>query len=97
MIFRGDEVWFKTGILNSGLIFMGLFFGLRGLFRSEFDGELWFRSWFYGDCGLWTCLKYGLVEGILELVVMKKLGINVGFKVGIGCNFLWIRGILSCF
>lgn len=56
MIFRGDEVWFKTGILNSGLIFMGLFFGLRGLFRSEFDGELWFRSWFYGDCGLWTCL-----------------------------------------
>lgn len=56
VIFRGGEVWFKTGILNSGLIFMGLFFGLRGLFRSEFDGELWFRSWFYGDCGLWTCL-----------------------------------------
>lgn len=76
---------------------MGLFFGLCGSFRSEFDGELWFRSWFYGVCGLWTCLKYGLVEGILELVVMKKLGINVGFKVGIECNFLWIRGILSCF
>ena len=27
----------------------------------------------------------------------ERLGINVGFKVGIGCNFLWIRGILSCF
>ena len=28
---------------------------------------------------------------------MKKLGINVGFKVGIGCNFLWIRGHFELF
>lgn len=44
-----------------------------------------------------SCLKYGLIEGILEWVVMKKLGINVGFKVGIGCNFLWIRAFWVVF
>ena len=59
VIFRGGEVRFKAGILDSGLIFMGLFFGLCGLFRSEFGGELWFRSWLV----VWGCLFKGLVEG----------------------------------
>ena len=58
VIFRGGEIWFKTGILNSGLIFMGLFFCLCGLFRSEFGGERCFRSWLV----VWGCLFKGLVE-----------------------------------
>ena len=42
-------------------------------------------------------INYVVVETYFGGVYGEKLGINVGFKVGIGCNFLWIRGILSCF
>ena len=58
-IFMGREVWFKTGMLNSGLIFMGLFFVWVIWFRDEFDVERCFLSWFV----LWRWLFKGLVEG----------------------------------
>ena len=78
--FRGGEVWFKTGILNSGLIFMGLFFGLCGLFRSEFGGERCSRSWLV----VWGCLFKGLVERWFWDWWWWCLG---GERVEVLCNF----------